>query len=229
MKTRHLLVTAGFLLATSVASANVDYSFYANGVTENYAQQGMALFSFADDGSTLSITLTDTVDPTAAILSEISGLNFSLSFAPTTMLLTSVSAAQVVDCTNASSPCPAGAGTSPYGWGATSSGNSFSLGAGFDGSAFAYQPYGIVNQNYISLAGGGELATPSNNPLLVGPVTLNFALTGLQFAPEVRSVVFEFGDPIAVAASVPEPESLALLAVGLLVAGWVGRRNDRRT
>ena len=229
MKTRQLFAAAGLMLATSLASANVEYTFYANGVTESYAQQGMATFNFANDGSSLAITLTDTVSPTAAIQSEISGLNFSLTFAPATISLTSVSAAQLIDCTNASSPCPSGSGTSPYGWGATSIGNAFSLGAGFDGTTFAYQPYGIVNQNYISLASGGALATPSNNPLLVGPVTFNFALTGLQFAPEVNSVVFAFGDPEFVAASIPEPESLALVAVGLLAAGWIGRRKYRRT
>ena len=227
MKAHQLLAAAGLMLAASLASANVEYTFYANGVTESYAQQGLAVFSFANDGSSLAITLTDTVDPTTAIQSEISGLNFALTFAPTTMSLISVSAPQLIDCTNSSSPCPSGTGSSPYGWGATSSGSSFSLGAGFDGSTFTYQPYGIVNQNYISLASGGGLATPSNNPLLVGPVTFNFALTGLQFAPEVNSVVFAFGDP-AFVPSVPEPQSLALLAVGLLAAGWVGRRKYHR-
>jgi hypothetical protein len=230
MTTKSLIAAATLLLVSSVASANVQYTFYANGVTENYAQQGIATFSFADDGSSLAITLTDTVDPTADIQSEISGLQFALSFAPTTMTLTSVSASQVIDCTNASSPCPAGSGTSPYGWGATFSGNSFVLGAGFDGTTFAYQPYGIVNENYVSLADGGGLSTPSNNPLLVGPVTLNFALTGLRFAPEVQGVVFAFGDPafLPAAAAVPEPEPLALIALGLLAAVWVGRRKQHR-
>ncbi len=103
-------------------------------------------------------------------------------------------------------------------------GSGFALGAGFDGSSFAYQPYGIVNANY---AVSGGLGYPAVNPLLVGPVTFNFALTGLRFAPEVNSVVFAFGDPsfgIGTEASVPEPQSLALLAAGLLAAGWVSRR-----
>ena len=228
MKIRQLAVAAAFLLASSLASASVQYTFYANGVTESYAQQGTALFSFSNDGSSLSITLTDTVDPTAAILSSITGIRFGFSSAPASMSLLSVSAPQVVDCTNSSNPCPPGSGSSPYGWGSMATGSGFALGAGFDGSSFAYQPYGIVNANYLSPGGPGGLGDPASNPLLVGPVTFNFALTGMRFAPEVNSVVFEFGDPIGVAA-VPEPQSLALLAAGLIAAGWVSRRKYLRT
>ena len=78
MKVRQLAVAAGFLLASSLAFANVQYTFYASGVTESYSQQGTAVFSFANDGSSLSITLNDTVVPTTAVLSSITGLQFGL-------------------------------------------------------------------------------------------------------------------------------------------------------
>ena len=226
MKVRQIAVAAGFLLASSLALANVQYTFYASGVTESYAQQGTAVFSFSNDGSSLSITLTDTVDPTTAVLSSITGLNFGFSSVPASMSLVSVNAPLVIDCTNSSAPCPSGSGSSPYGWGSMATGSGFSLGAGFDGTSFAYQPYGIVNANYVASNG---LADPASNPLLVGPVTFNFALTGLQYAPEVNSVVFAFGDPALVPTRVvPEPRSLALLAVGLLAAGWMTRRKHLR-
>lgn len=226
MKLRMLAIAASTVIASTPAVANVQYNYYASGVTESYAQQGMAVFDFSNDGSTLSLTLTDLVAPTAGILSSISGLDFAFSSAPTSITLTSVTATQVIDCSNSSSPCPPGAGTTPFGWGTMLSGGSIALGAGFDGNSFSYQPYGIVNASYDT---SGDLGAPANNPLLVGPVTFTFALTGLQYAPELNSVVFMFGDPVAVpTARVPEPESLALLAAGLLAAGFVSRRKHGR-
>lgn len=222
-KIRKWAVGAAFVLLSAGAMANVQYKFYADGVTEDFSQQGTALFSFSNDGSALSITLTDTVQPTAAVLSSITGLQFSLSSTPTAISLTSVSAAGVVDCSNTSSPCPPGAGSSPYGWGTVATGGDVALGAGFDGSSFSYQPYGIVNADYLSPGGPGGLGDPAVNPLLVGPVTFTFSLSGLAYAPQVNSVVFEFGDPTPQRA-VPEPQSLLLLALGLIAAGWVTRR-----
>jgi hypothetical protein len=228
MKSIRAIVGAGLLCVASLASANIQYTFYASGVTENYAQQGTAIFSFANDGSSLSITLINTVNPTSAIQSEISGLSFAFSIAPTSMSLVSVTPSLVIDCSNSANPCPPGAGSSPYGWGTTLAGGGATLGAGFDGTSYAYEPYGIVNANYLSTPGG--LATPSNNPLLVGPVTFSFALTGLTFAPEIGSVVFAFGDPDfqPAAVAIPEPQSLALFALALLVAGWASRRKQSR-
>lgn len=225
-KTWKWTVGAVFALLSAGAIANVQYKFYADGVTEDFSQQGTALFDFSNDGSTLSVTLTDTVQPTAAVLSSITGLQFSLSSTPAAISLVSVSTTGVIDCSNSSSPCPPGAGSSPYGWGTVATGSDVALGAGFNGSSFSYQPYGIVNASYVSPGGPGGLGDPAVNPLLVGPVTFTFSLSGLAYAPEINSVAFEFGDPTRLSA-VPEPQSLMLLALGLIAAGWVTRRRAR--
>jgi len=48
-----VLATIGFAVAASCASANVTYTFSADGVTDSTAQQGTAMFVFSDDGSQL--------------------------------------------------------------------------------------------------------------------------------------------------------------------------------
>ena len=223
-KSTEFILAAALVLFSTAVVANVTYTWTADGVTESVAQQATAVFNFSSRNS-LTITLTNNVAPTAFITSEVDGLMFSLTSMPATVTLQSVSAPSVIDCTSGVTPCPPGAGSMPYGWGTTLSGFDFALGAGFSGGGFSYHPYGIVNQSY-NAAG---LSDPLFNPLLVGPVTFTFALTGLDFIPEVSSATFLFGrvpngvdgrDP----PGVPEPQSLALLGLGLLAAAWSFRR-----
>ena len=247
-----VLAAVGLALAASCASANVTYTFTADGVTDSKAQQGTAVFVFSDDGSQLALTLTDNVDPTSFIASELDGFTFSLSQAPTTQSLLSVSAQSVINCTGISgSTCPAGDGSSPYGYGSVLNGDEITLGAGFTGSGFAYHPYAIVNASYNSPGGQGGFSNQQHNPLLVGPVTFTFALTGLTSAPDVTDVSFLFGtnpdsqagtcttvggcgnvctngDCTSQDTGVPEPQTMALLGAGLLGIGWSMRRQVRR-
>ena len=251
MTVRKLLVALAMLLGASAASATVTYTFVADGVTNSVSQQGTAVFAFSDDATSLTITLTDNVNPTAFIASELDGLLFTLTETPTALDLLSVTPQSVINCNGVVGPtnsCPAGTGTDPYGWGSTQNGANFALGAGFTGSGFSYHPYAIVNENYLAPGGQGGLSNNQHNPLLVGPVTFTFSLSGLSFVPEISSVTFLFGtvpdsqqgectgatcDPPPCTngncgdQNVPEPPAVALLGLALLAAGWAARRRVR--
>ena len=257
MKLRNVLVALGMLLGASAASATVTYTFVADGVTNSVSQQGTAVFAFSDDATSLTITLTDNVDPTALIASELDGLLFTLTETPTALELLSVTPQSVINCNGVLGPtssCPAGIGTDPYGWGTTQDGANFALGAGFTGSGFQYHPYAIVNENYLAPGGNGGLSNNQHNPLLVGPVTFTFSISGLSFVPEISSVTFLFGtvpdsqqgectgatcEPPCTGAqcdpppctngdcgdqTVPEPPAVALFGLALLAAGLARRR-----
>lgn len=217
-------------LATSASAAPISYTFNADGITDVASQAGTAVFTFSEDMSTLTIDLTNNTSPTALIRSELDGLTFSLSAAAGASLASVGANGGVVDCSIASDPCPAGAGSTPFGWGLTGSGGaSFALGAGFSGGTFSHQPYGIVNSNFT---GSGELSSPSTNPLLVGPVRFTINLTGLPFIPEVTDVAFLFGAEtppdsqpgIPGGTAIPEPGSVVLLGLGLIALGMKRRR-----
>src|SRR5437773_5328841 len=177
-----LMIGIGCFMSASVATAGIIDTWTTSGVTEGVAQSGTAVFNFASP-TELSITLTDNVAPTEFIASILDGLVFTLSATPSGESLNSISAAAIVNCTNSSSPCPAGDGSSPYGWGSTLSGNTLTLGAGFTGSGFSYHPYGIINTNYSAPGGQDGLSNLQHNPLLIGPVTFNITLSGLTSIP----------------------------------------------
>src|SRR4029079_16369487 len=86
-KSRILLAAATLLTAAAVAAMPIAYTFIADGVTENVAQQGTAVFAFDTTNlTTFSITLTDNVDPTAFIASDPDGPRLTFLRAHTTSI-----------------------------------------------------------------------------------------------------------------------------------------------
>jgi hypothetical protein len=228
MRRAILAAAAAALIGASggAGAALITQTFNASGVTDSFSQQGTAVFSIdTNDLSAFSITLTDNVNPTANILSVLDGITFSLSQPASSISLVSVMPTSVIDCTSSSTttcPPPNPLPPEPFGWGATQSGGTVTLGAGFDSgtSSFVYHPFGIVNASYT----GTDLSDAANNPLLVGPVTFTFS-SNLESFPEIMGVQFLFGtrpSPQPGVAAVPEPASLALLGIAL-VAGWMVR------
>lgn len=205
--------------STGAAATPILQDFYATGMTDSFSQQARASFSIDPSNlGTISVTLTDNVNPTGNIVSVLAGISFSFSQPVTSVGSLSVSPTSIVDCTASSTtscPPPNPLPAEPYGWSATVSGGVVTLAAPYNpGSAL---PYGIVNANY----NGTDLSDALNNPLLVGPVTFTFS-TDLQSFPEITGVSFLFGTRPVTIAAVPEPQSLALLGIAL-VAGWVVR------
>ena len=225
------LAAAALTVCSATASADVIYTFTAQGVSQGFGQAGIARFDFSSPNA-LQLTLINTVSPTASVTSLLDGLQFMFGTAPTSIQLTGVSAPSVIDCTNVTgSSCPAASNTpTNFGWGTTFSNGVATLGAGFSNGVIGFRPYDIVNASFNSTVANG-LATAAENPLLVGPVTFTFALTGLSAIPQVTSASFYFGAPPPSnlpAISVAEPGSLALMGIAFIAAFFGINRAHRR-
>jgi hypothetical protein len=207
---------------------------------------------FTWSGSTLELRLTNDTDSITRTIQELTGIHFILSGSPV-LVDVNGSAAGTVDCIGiaANAPCaidnttvdPLGTpadldpgGAAPTGWSALPGYALFTFGAG----SGSWKPYGIVNDSIVGSGSNGNTSNPGHNPMLLGPVDFEFVFAPLTAMPTITGVEFYWGsggehrtgslctraectesggDP-----SVPEPQTLALLAGALLAMATLRRR-----
>jgi hypothetical protein len=243
------LIAGAAVLVMSSAQASTVYTLDTTLGGHDIA----ATAAFEWSGSTLTLILTNDTDEIAFTLQELTGFHFTVSGAPVLQSVTGSALGGSVNCIGvaAGASCPIyetgpvdpfvppqqlGSGAAPDGWAALPSLGLFTFGAG-DGS---WKPYGIVNNNVVGTGTGGNTGNAQHNPMLVGPVVFQFAFAPLPNPATITGVDFYWGTSGDHRAGsvcttgdcgissrdtpLPEPGTLALLALALTAAGMTLRR-----
>lgn len=211
---------------------------------------------FTWNGNVLDLHLSNDTGSIGKIIQELTGVNFTLSGDPTLVGVSGtaegsvncVGVAAAAPCNFDSTPVDAfgtppnldGHGASPNGWTFLPNYALFTFAAG----AGSYKPYGIVNDSITGSGTSGGTSNAQHNPTLLGPVDFQFVFAPFDATPNVTGIQFYWGtggdhragsctsgcpfDRLLVTDPVPEPQSLALVALGLVaMAAMTSRR--RRT
>ena len=250
MRIRKIFLAIG--LGTMVSAANATL-FTLTTTIGNDSTPISATADFSWSGDTLDLTLTNTTDGISKTIQELTGFTFMLSGSPTYVSVTGL-ADGTANCIGiaANTPCVIdGTDVSPFGdpvdltphnpapdgWAFLPGYALFTFGAG-DGS---FKPYGIVNGTVVGTGHPDNTSNPEHNPLLLGPVDFHFLFDGSTFdsPPTITGVQFYWGtggDHRAGACTsecsgipsgdqpVPEPQTLALVAMALLAMAAYRRR-----
>lgn len=223
-----------FVLCISSGAAFADtFTFTVSGIaaSDGRAENAEIIFSTTSTSMTIAIINRGGPSQVGGISSEITGVQFTLSAAPTSLSLTQGMAnAGTVDCSTGKcifNDAPLNATSStPFGWTISNTSSSFFLVAG----AGSFKPDAITNQNATATDGNKNAR---HNPMLVSsssdPVTFNVTLTGLGSTPAVGGVIVYFGTcgDIQSAQSVPEPDILILLGIGFGTISLFGLRRKK--
>jgi hypothetical protein len=248
---RHIL---GFSLAFALGTAN------ATVFTLDTTIGGTPIAASADftwSGNVLDVHLSNDTGSIGNIIQELTGIHFTLSGDPTLVGVSGMAEGSV-NCIGvaANAPCnfdstPVDAfgtppnldshGASPNGWAFLPNYALFTVAAG----AGSYKPYGIVNDSITGSGTSGGTSNAQHNPMLLGPVDFQFVFAPFDVTPDVTGIQFYWGtggdhragsctsdcfSRLLVTDPVPEPQSLALVALGLIaMAAMTSRRRGTIT
>jgi hypothetical protein len=240
---RFLALTLGLAVA-GAAAANTVYTL--DTTLNGASVSATADFSIDAANNTISLSLANTTGSIDQIIETLTGITFTVSGNPTLKGVTgvadgSISCIGVADgaACNASdsdvdvfgSP-PDVDGNShnaaPEGWAFLPNYALFTFGAG--GGSF--KPWGIVNDDIRGSGSNGTTSNPQHNPMLLGPVTFTFTFDDFLSTPTINGVQFYWGSggdhrggvctvgcnvsELLAVAQVPEPRTLALVALALI-------------
>jgi len=187
--------------------------------------------TFTTGAGTVSIVLTDLLANPKDVAQLISDLSFTLSGGQTTGALTSSSGQEIT--VNGGGTFTLGP-TVSTGWALSSIPGGLHLdvlGTPIGPAHLIIGPPGPGGT--YSNANGSIASNPPHNPFLNQSVTFLLSVAGVTVDSTITSAIFSFGTTEGanlvpgIPRTVPEPQSLALIGLGLVALAWTRRRRDR--